>query len=215
MTLENINYIAQTVGVVAILGTFVAVLIQMRQTNRLLRNQAKRAQIDGIKAISEAVYQTPGLADIMMRGAGGLDGRLPAERMQIMSFLMMAERTWEALFVQYQDGLIDEELWRAHSQQAQAALNDNPVTPEFWRLRREFFMPAYRAFRDSRVEGKGGPETLGYGKKGRVANDLCDSRRDQRTCNGRTARGTEAMTIGDISDIARSSLLSLQASVAF
>jgi hypothetical protein len=40
VTLEDINYIAQTVGVVAILGTFVAVLIQMRQTNRLLRNQA-------------------------------------------------------------------------------------------------------------------------------------------------------------------------------
>ena len=46
MTLEDINYIAQSVGVVAILGTFVAVLMQMRQTNRLLRNQAKRAQIE-------------------------------------------------------------------------------------------------------------------------------------------------------------------------
>ena len=70
-TLEDINYIAQTVGVEAILGTFVAVLIQMRQTNRLLRNQAKRAQIDRIKAISEAIYQPPGPADIIMRGAGG------------------------------------------------------------------------------------------------------------------------------------------------
>ena len=68
-TLEGINYIAQTV-VVVILGTFVAVLIQMRQTNRLLRNQAKRAQIDRIKAISDAIYQPPGPADIIMRGAG-------------------------------------------------------------------------------------------------------------------------------------------------
>ena len=49
MTLEEINYIAQTVGVIAILGTFVAVLIQMRQTNRLLRNQAKRDQIEEAK----------------------------------------------------------------------------------------------------------------------------------------------------------------------
>jgi hypothetical protein len=48
MTLEEINYIAQTVGVVAILGTFVAVLIQMRQTNRLLRNQAKRSITPGL-----------------------------------------------------------------------------------------------------------------------------------------------------------------------
>jgi hypothetical protein len=166
VTLEDINYIAQTVGVVAILGTFVAVLIQMRQTNRLLRNQAKRAQIDGIKAISEATYQTPGLADMLMRGVtGGMDGLPPAERMQIMAFLMTAERTWEAMFVQHQDGLIDEDLWQAHSRQAQAALNDNPAIYEFWASRREFFMPAYRAYRDAQIEGKGGPDTLGYGTK--------------------------------------------------
>ena len=166
MTLEEINYIAQTVGVVAILGTFVAVLMQMRQTNRLLRNQAKRAQIEGIKAISEAMYQVPGLADIMMRGvAEGLDSLTPAERMQMLSYLMSAERTWEAMFVQYQDGLIDEELWQAHSRQTQAAINDNPVMVEFWAMRREFFMPAYRAYRDVAYAAKGGGLTLGYGIK--------------------------------------------------
>jgi hypothetical protein len=166
MTLEDINYIAQTIGVVAILGTFVAVLIQMRQTNRLLRNQAKRAQIDGIKAISEAVYQTPGLADILMRGvAGGLGSLTPAERLQLLSYLMMAERAWEAMFVQYQDGLIDEELWQAHSRQTQAAINDNPVMAEFWASRREFFMPAYRAYRDAAFAAKDGDLTLGYGNQ--------------------------------------------------
>ena len=166
MTLDDINYIAQTIGVAAILGTFVAVLIQMRQTNRLLRNQAKRAQIDGIKAISEATYQTPGLADMLMRGvAGGLETLTPAERMQIMAFLMTAERTWEAMFVQYQDGLIDEDLWQAHNRQTQAAINDNPVMMEFWAARREFFMPAYRAYRDVAFAAKGGGQTLGYGTK--------------------------------------------------
>ena len=170
MTLEDINYVAQTVGVVAILGTFVALLIQMRQTNRLLRNQAKRMQIDGIKAISEAVYQTPGLADTMMRAiTGGLDVLTTAERMQILSYLMTAERTWEAMFVQYQDGLIDEELWQAHSRQTQATINDNPVMAEFWALRREFFMPAYRDYRDTEYAAKGGGHTLGYDKKAVMA----------------------------------------------
>jgi hypothetical protein len=172
MTLEDINYIAQTVGVAAILGTFVAVLIQMRQTNRLLRNQAKRAQIDGIKAISEAVYQTPGLADILMRGvAGGLGSLTPAERLQLLSYLMMAERAWEAMFVQYQDGLIDEELWQAHSRQTQAAINDNPVMAEFWASRGEFFMPAYREYRDAAFAKTGGAETLGYGVKPTTTTD--------------------------------------------
>jgi hypothetical protein len=62
MILEDINYIAQTVGVVAILGTFVAVLIQMRQTNRLLRNQAKRAQIDWRAAFDSSPQSAKGRA---------------------------------------------------------------------------------------------------------------------------------------------------------
>ncbi|UVO52584.1 hypothetical protein [Sphingomonas sp. SUN039] len=166
MTLEDINYVAQSVGVVAILGTFVALLVQMRQTNRLLRNQAKRALIDGTRMISETVYQTPGLAELLVRAmAGGLDGLSPPERLQIMSFLMTAERIWEAMFVQYQEGMIDEELWKAHSRQTQAAFNDNAAMREFWALRREFFMPAYSAFRDAQIADKGGSDSLGYGAK--------------------------------------------------
>jgi hypothetical protein len=173
MTLEDINYIAQTVGVVAILGTFIAVLLQMRQTNRLLRNQAKRTQIDGIKAISDAMYQTPALADIAVRSfAGGLESLTPVERIQITSYLMSAERTWEAMFVQYQDGLIDEELWQAHSRQAQAALSDNQAIVRFWALRREFFMPAYREFRDAQIESKDEAVTLGYGIKAVPTKDI-------------------------------------------
>ena len=67
--------------------------------------------------------------------------------------------------MQYQDGLIDEELWQAHNRQTQAAINDNPVMVELWTARREFFMPAYRAYRDVAYAAKGGGLTLGYGIK--------------------------------------------------
>jgi hypothetical protein len=69
------------------------------------------------------------------------------------------------MFLQYQDGLVDEELWQAHSRQAQAALNDSPLIAQFWRLRREFFTPAYREFRDAQIDGKGEAVTLGYQAK--------------------------------------------------
>jgi hypothetical protein len=164
MTLENINYIAQTVGVVAILGTFVAVLIQMRQTNRLLRNQAKRAQIDDIKSASDALWQTPGLAELMMRAsADGLETLSLAERVQCFAFLTGVQRTWEAMFVQYQDGMIDASLWQAHLRQARAAANEVPFNRQYWLLRRDFFMPEYREFYEAEVLGHGGADTLGYG----------------------------------------------------
>ena len=166
MTLEDINYIAQTIGVVAILGTFMAVLIQMRQTNRLLRNQAKRAQIADIKSASDALWQTPGLAELMMRAsADGLEALSLPESVQCFAFLTGVQRTWEAMFVQYQDGLIDSSLWQAHLRQSRAAANEIPFNREYWLMRRDFFMPEYRDFYEAEVLGHGGPDTLGYGAK--------------------------------------------------
>lgn len=163
MTLEDINYIAQIVGVVAILGTFVALLVQMRQTNRLLRNQAKRAQIAELKSISEGLYQVPGLAEIMTRASvEGLEAVSLAERAQCFTFLLAAQRTWESMFVQYQDGLIDEALWQAHLRQARAVVNEITFYRQFWMIRRDFFMPEYRAFYEAEVLGQSGSDTLGY-----------------------------------------------------
>jgi hypothetical protein len=163
MTLEDINYFAQTLGVVAVLGTFIAVLIQMRQTNRLLRNQAKRAQIADIKSVSDALWQTPGLAELMMRAsADGLEALSVHERVQCFAFLTGVQRTWEAMFVQYQDGLIDASLWQAHIRQSRAAANEVPFNRQYWLARRDFFMPEYREFYEAEVLGQSGSGTLGY-----------------------------------------------------
>jgi hypothetical protein len=39
------------------------------------------------------------------------------------------------------------------------------VMAEFWAARGEFFMPAYREYRDAEYAAKGGGQTLGYGIK--------------------------------------------------
>ena len=164
MTLEDINYIAQILGVVAILGTFVALLFQMRQTNRLLRNQAKRAQIADIMSASDALWQSPGLSVLMMRAnADGLEALSLPERVQCFAFLTGVQRTWEAMFVQYQDGLIEASLWQAHLRQSRAAANEVPFNRQYWLARRDFFMPEYREFYEAEILGQSGSDTLGYG----------------------------------------------------
>ncbi len=170
MTLEEINYVAQTIGVVAILGSLVAVLIQMRQTNRLLRNQARRDQIEGLKSISDAVYQTPGLADLIARAtAGGLESLTEAERIQLLAFQTAAERTWEAMHSQYLAGQIDAALWQAHLEQARATWRLSPVVRAVWAARRSFFTAAYQVFHAAEIERDAGDPL--YARQAGAAND--------------------------------------------
>jgi hypothetical protein len=170
MTLEQINYFAQTLGVVAILGSFIALLIQMRQTNRLLRNQAKREQIAGIKSISEAIYQTPGLADLIGRSlTEGFDALPLTDRILLTAYLTVSERTWEALHLQYMDGQVDESLWQSHLEQSRAVWNSIPATRGFWAERQRFFTAEYQAFHKAEIESgfdpadaEEGQHSLGY-----------------------------------------------------
>lgn len=174
MTLEQINYIAQTFGVVAILGSFVALLIQMRQTNRLLRNQAKREQVAGIKGISEALYTAPGLADVVARSLSEDFDALPlADRILLTSFLTVSERTWESLHLQYLDGQVDESLWQSHLEQSRTVWNSIPATRGFWAERHRFFTPEYQAFHKAEIESAFDPaatekglSALGYSHAG-------------------------------------------------
>lgn len=153
MTLEEVYYISQIVAVVAIFCSLVAVLVQMRQTNRLLRNQARRDQIDGIKSISEAFYRTPGLADLVARaGEGGLEALSEAGRMQLIAFQTAAERTWEAMHQQFLDGQIDAALWQAHLEQARATWRTSPAVRAVWAARAHFFTAQYRAFHAAEIE---------------------------------------------------------------
>lgn len=173
MNLEEINYIAQIIGVVAILGTFVALLFQMRQTNRLLRGQAKRAQITDLKSMSDPLWQTPGLAELMMRATtDGLEALSPAERVQCFAYQSAAQRTWEAMFVQYRDGLIDESMWQAHLRQTRTVAKELPRIHQYWQIRRAFFIPEYRAFYEAEVLGHDGSDTLGYGIQGAEADGV-------------------------------------------
>ena len=146
MTLENINYIAQTIGVVAILGSLIVVIVQMRQANRLASSAALRSQIESLKSISRPMYQAPGMADIFVKAMQGKE-LSESERLLAMAYVTVAERTWEAMYFEYRQGRIDPELWEAHRRQARA-LSVAPLNQAVWDLRKSWYVKAYQDFRD-------------------------------------------------------------------
>lgn len=147
MTLENIYYIGQTIAVVAIMGSLVALIVQMRQANRLARAAAIRSQLESLQYIVQAVYRTPGLAELLAKGNTG-QPLTDIERMQVTAYLTEAERTWEALYDTYRHGLVDPELWEAHRKQARA-FSRHKLNRAVWELRKDWYTKAYREFRDA------------------------------------------------------------------
>jgi len=145
MSLENIYYVGQTIAVVAILGSLIALIYQLRQANRMARKTAMQVQIDGLLAMTRTIYETPGLADILLRGNAGLDALNDADRLRYITFCVSSFRIWEGLHAQFVDGRIDPELWEMHVHELRAQ-RDFAGSRQVWAFRGPSFSKAFQAF---------------------------------------------------------------------
>lgn len=145
MTLENIYYIGQTIAVLAILGTLIALIYQLRQSNKVARKTAVQIQIDGLLAMTRTIYETPGLADILLSGNKGLEHLKEADRLRYITFCVSSFRIWEGLYAQFVDGRIDPELWAAHINELRAQRNFEGAK-QVWAFRGPSFSKSFQTF---------------------------------------------------------------------
>ena len=150
MTLENINYIAQTIAAVAIVASLVILIVQVRQTQADLRRVAFHTQLDGLRQLVRGVYETPGLADILARSRTAWETLNPEERVRLEAYYLESCRIWEGLHALHASGLIDEPTWTAHLPQFRTEMAE-PGVARFWSAVRHMFTPAFQAFFDAQT----------------------------------------------------------------
>lgn len=110
MTLEHIYYLGQTIAVVAVVATLIAILLQGRQTNRLARADlsAEVWQLSG--QMNSSWYQTEEGARFMHRALYGVGEPLDqAERLRFRIAVGSAVGPHEIAFNLYRRGLMAPE----------------------------------------------------------------------------------------------------------
>lgn len=158
--LRDAALVGEIVGAVAVVLSLVFVGIQLAQANQLAREDAEQKQIEAINTISRLVIENPQLAGAMSRSQVG--GELTPEDQVLMASLgTYAERTWEALYLQYKAGRVAPELWEAHRAQAVETYG-NPQIQELWERRRSWFSKSYRDYRDAEAAKAGGAYRAPY-----------------------------------------------------
>ena len=84
MTLEDLNYIAQTVGVIAILGSLVFVGVQIQHNTRALKATSHHAVTDSFNAINTLLMSDRNAARIFRLGLAGMENLDDDEPMAFM-----------------------------------------------------------------------------------------------------------------------------------
>ena len=145
MTLEEIYYVGQTIAVVAIVGSLFALIAQNHAAQKLARDATVRNQIEGLQSISRALFETPDLANVWLRGIEGLEHLSSEDRIKFTAYVTYALRIWEGLHAQFRNGQLPEQVWTGHLEMLRGMQVLTGVR-NVWASRRHAFSREFQAF---------------------------------------------------------------------
>ena len=151
MTLEEIYYIGQTIAVVAIFATLVAVVWQGHQATKVARAQLTLNAHLQNGMIHRELADTPEKAELMVRLLNQTTPLTPAEIVQIKNIVGIAIGAHEALFTLRIRGLVEEPTYRRLARSSRQYLQ-SPGARRLWKtLRREGSDPRFIAEIDAMI----------------------------------------------------------------
>ena len=152
MTLENIYYIGQTIAVVVIVLTLLAILWQGWQTNRIARSDMTRASWIETGQTHYSLVDSPEKADFMQRALFGEAALTEAEKLRFGNLMGLAIGAHEGAFMLMQRGLIEPAAYR-RSEGISRLYMQSPRVRKWWRARREYsYDPKFRTLIDKMAE---------------------------------------------------------------
>lgn len=150
MSLENIYYIGQTIAVLAIIGSLIVLIFQVRQANALTREAAVREQIDGLKQIFVAIYENADITDIYIRGMRDYSQLSEVEFARFRALSLSLLRQWEGLHIQFCKGWIDKDIWSAHTRQLRSSQKTGTFK-HLWSTDKELFDEDFQGFIEAQL----------------------------------------------------------------
>ena len=112
MTLEQLAYLAEIVGVIVIVATLVYLAIQTRQNTDALRSASRQATMETDIALLMKIADEPQISiNLQADSESDLTARDVA---QVEAFVISVLRCREYAWIQYREGILDEGAWKSY-----------------------------------------------------------------------------------------------------
>ncbi len=145
MTLENIYYIGQTMAVIVIIATLLAILWQGHQTNQIARAELTLSMWMQTGQMHYSLYDNPDKSEFMHRAMYGAAPLREGEADRFYSALGMAVGTHEAAFNLARRGLVEQVAHERNAATTRLYFR-SPRVRKWWSRARE--LPYDVRFRD-------------------------------------------------------------------
>ncbi len=150
MSLESIYYIGQTVAVLAILGSLVGVIVQMRQANRLARAQLTSSSQDLIADHTRYVIENDTFAKIYHQAMFTSKRLTDVECTRFISWLEKGLMNLERVYNLHRNHLVEPDIVRRLEAMVVWQQQKSPLARASWEANKALrFSPEFIAYFDN------------------------------------------------------------------
>ena len=137
MKLSDWANVAEIVGAAAVIVTLAYVAVQIDQNTIAVEASTRQGRLDFGWQQSELLITQPGLVNLVREGEQDTNVLNDEERQLFYEFTTWRFATWELTYLEYEDGLIDEETWLAWDGYYMLMTEGNPGYRKFFRDTRQ------------------------------------------------------------------------------
>jgi hypothetical protein len=109
--LSELASIAEIVAAVAVVASLAYVALQINQNTIAIESSTRIGRVDYGRQQSELLITEPGLAKLVLAAEKKADNLTEEEQLLFYEFTTWRLAAWEMAYLDYIDGLMDEETW--------------------------------------------------------------------------------------------------------
>ncbi len=132
MKLSEWASVAEITSAFAVVASLLYVGVQVSQNTIAVKQSAHQAMADYDREQSALLVTDATLREVVMRGEEDVASLTPDEHRQFYEFTTHMLTTWESSFINYENGLVEEQMWLAWDGYYRLLISGKDGYTTFW-----------------------------------------------------------------------------------
>ena len=148
LTLEQVSYLAEIIGVIVVVISLIYVGAQIKQNTNATQAAAAQSFVEMYNTFTSAVGSSEEMADIWRIGLTDMDILGETEKVRFSAIAAQCMKVFESGYLQWQRGALDDDLWSGLSVAAIDVVNQ-PGVRKWWSFRKKWHGKAFQNWIDT------------------------------------------------------------------
>ena len=151
LTLEQGAYLAEIIGVIAVVTSLIYLAIQLRQNTKSIRLSTLHDISSLYVSVMTMHSHDQEASDLWYKGLNDYDNLSQGERTRFIIFIGATMRILNEQFYQWQEGALDKQIWEGMKRPIDDIAKHSGFKA-YWEIRRHHFSESFQAYMEKSIK---------------------------------------------------------------